>query len=203
MFHPEAEMEIDRLRQGDILEEIPFPLLDLKQVNVLGEIQPGGSVKPFPSITTKLHPHREDPHYFWGQVPMRLSHCAVLSNCCEIEPRHGKILQAAFSVARLIPIKNSIQIDMSKLESLRANRDPLGNPPGFLDYFYIEPHLRLGGRDWMVDFSQIVSIPNSEFPRILERKVLQMLPQHRIRLKVKVAAYFGRLASDESVDMAW
>ena len=200
MFHLEAEM--DRLRQGDILNEIPFPLLDLKQVNVLGEIQPGTGT-PFPSITTKLHPHREDPHYFWGQVPMRLSHCAVTSNCCEIEPRHGKILQAAFSVARLIPIKSSIQNDPSKLESLHANRNPTRPPVGFLDYFYIEPHPRLGGRGWMVDFSQVVSIPNSEFPSILERKTLQMLPEQRVRFKVKLAAYFGRLASDESLDPAW
>jgi hypothetical protein len=196
-------MEMDRLRQGDILNEIPFPLLDLKQINVLGEIQPGSSIKPFPSISTRLHPHREDPHYFWGQVPMRLSFCAVLSNCCEVEPRHGRILQAAFSVARIIQIKNSIQTDPVKLESLRANRDPRITPPGFMDYFHVEPHLRLGGREWMVDFSQLVSIPNSEFPRILDRKILQMQPQQRIRFKVKLAAYFGRLASDESLDAGW
>ncbi len=129
---------------------------------------------------------------------MRLSFCAVLSNCCEVEPRHNKMLQAAFTVARLIPIKDSILAHSEKLASLKANRDPRGANPGYIDYFYVEPHERLDNKEWMVDYSQLASIPNSEFPDVLKRKILQLEPRHRVRFKIKLASYFGRIADDEA-----
>lgn len=200
MFLQDADMERDRLRQGDILARIPFPLLETEKLTVLGQIQPGGADLPYPVINTRLHRHREDPHFFWGQLPLRMSLCAVLSNCCEVEPRHGKLLQPAFVVARLIPIKDSILNDSEKLESLRANRDPRGATPnrGYMDYFYIQACPRLDNKEWMVDFSQVFSIPNTNFPQILNQKILQMEPLHRVRFKIKAAVYFGRIADDEA-----
>ncbi len=198
MFVQDTDIQQDCLRQGDILEGIPFPLLDLKSLPVLGQIQPGKREFPYPTISPILHRHREDPHYFTGQLLMRLSFCAVLSHCCELEPRHGKLLPASFTVARLITVKQSIIEDPEKLASLRANKDPRGATPGFIDYFYIAPHERLENKEWMVDFNQVASIPNSEFPDILKHKTLQMDDRSRVKFKIKLATYLGRITDEEA-----
>ncbi len=62
-----------------------------------------------------------------------------------------------------------------------------GPAPGFIDYFYVAPHQRLENKEWMVDFSQITSLPKSEFPEILKRKILQMDDRSRVKLKIKLA----------------
>lgn len=198
MFLPVADMDKNCLRQGDVLRSIPFPLLQDRELYVLGEIQDSQQALPYPAIVTIRHNHRGDPHYFAGQLKFRLSFCAVISNCCEIEPRNNKLLPAAFSVARLIPIKKSILDDPEKLASLRSNKDPRDPAkPGFLDYFHVTQHELLEGREWMVDFSQIASIPNSAYPDILTRKVLQMEDASRVKFKLKLAAYLARLSDEE------
>jgi len=197
MFVGDADFERDCLRQGDILERVPFPLLDLSNLPVLGQIQGGKTEFQYPMLTTLLRQHRDDPHYFTGQLALRLSYCAVISHCCELEPRHGRLLPACFSVARLIPVKSSIIADATKLESLRENRDPRKGNPGFLDYFHVQAHPRLDSKEWMVDYGQLVSIPNSQFPDILGRKVLQMDNRSRMKFKIKLAAFLGRTTREE------
>jgi hypothetical protein len=192
------DMERDCLRQGDILERIPFPLLATGSIRVLGKIKLEATELPYPSIDAALTPHRDDPNYFTGQLPMRLSFGAVVSHCCELEPRNGKLIGAMFTVARLVPVKQSIMRDSERLESLRANRDPREPIPGYLDYFYTTPHERLESKEWMVDFSQITSVPNSEFPAVLTQKVLQMDDRTRVKFKIKLATYLGRITDEEA-----
>lgn len=105
---------------------------------------------------------------------------------------------AAFTLARLIPIKKSILADGEKLTSLRLNADPRGAIPGFIDYFHIASHSRLSGVEWMVDFSQVTSLPNSQFPEILSRKILQMEDLDRVKFKIKLAAYQSRITDEEA-----
>lgn len=197
MFAQEDVTQHDCLRQGDILEGIPFPLLDSKALLVLGKYEPSQQQEAFPAISPAFQSHREDPYFFTGQLKMRKSFCAVLSHCCELEPRHNKLFSAAISLARLIPIKSSIVQDTAKLASLRENRNPLSGVPGYIDYFYINAHERLVNREWMVDFSQVLSIPNSEFPEILARKILQLDDRTRARFKIKLATYYGRFTDEE------
>jgi len=193
-------MELDCLRQGDILKRIPFPLLAMGSLQVLGRISSAATELSYPNIDAILSTHRNDPNYFTGQVLMRLSFGAVISQCCELEPRNGKLIGSSFSIARLIQVKDNILADSEKLASLKANRDPRSSAPGFFDYFYVEPHERLDGKEWMVDYSQIVSLPKSEFPGILAHKILQMDDRSRVRFKMKLAAYLGRLTEEETRD---
>jgi hypothetical protein len=199
VFVADADMQLDCLRQGDVLEGIPFPLLDFKKLSVLSQIRSDRS-NPSPAIVPATYLHRNDPTYYWAQLPVKLAFAAVISNCCEVEPRHGKLLQPAFMVARLIPIKDSITENPGKLDSLKANKDPRSVAPGYIDYFYIETHPRLDGKDWMVDYSQVASIPNSEFPGIMKKKLLQMKVHDRVKFKIKLAAYYGRIDDDEAAD---
>ena len=197
MFVEDTGMERDCLRQGDILARIPFPLLEIGKLRVLGKINSEASERPYPDISAALSAHRDDPNYFTAQTLMRLSFGAVVSHCCELEPRNGKLLLPAFTLARLIPVKQGIMADREKLASLRDNQDPRGPTPGFIDYFYIAPHERIDNKEWMVDFSQIASLPKSEFPAILQHKVLQMDGRTRVKFKIKIATYLGRITNEE------
>ncbi len=198
MFINETNIDRECLRQGDILERIPFPLLALENLTVLGRINSAPSEFPYPDISTALTKHREDPNFFTAQTLMRFSFGAVFSHCCELEPRKGKMLGSTFTVARLIPIKNSILEDREKLRSLRDNPDPRTRNPGYIDYFHIAQNQRTDNKEWMVDFAQIVSIPKSEFPEILKRKILQLDDRTRVKFKIKAAVYLGRITDEEA-----
>jgi len=197
MFEQEAGTQRDCLRQGDILKGIPFPVLDLNNLQILGRIEPpGGETNPSRIIPT-VSQHRADPNYLTGQTLIRLAFGCVVSHCCELEPRHGRIISAVFLIARVISVKASILNDDEKLKSLRENRDPRAALPSYIDYFYIKPHALIENNEWMVDFSQVVAIPGVEFPAILGRKVLQMDNRSRVKLKIKLAVYFGRITNEE------
>jgi len=101
------------------------------------------------------------------------------------------------AVARLVPVKSSIIKDSDKLASLRANKDPrYQNDSGFLDYFYLSPAVS-GGGEWVVDFSQIASFPGTEYQYLLRRKLLQLSDRERVKFKIKLAVYLGRLTDEE------
>jgi hypothetical protein len=76
-----------------------------------------------------------------------------------------------------------------KLASLRGNKDPRDSrDQGYIDYFYLEPHGSFRGVENVVDFSQVSSIPGTEYPSLLSRKVLQLLDRERVKFKIKLAA---------------
>src|SRR5262245_2867487 len=199
MFLPAEKVQEDCLRQGDILEGLPFPLMELRSLQVLGKPDLADQEFPYPKVVAALCEHRKDPHYFTGLLKMRMGMGAVVSHCCELEPDNGKMHRcAAFSVARVIPLKSSMLKDPEKLASIRGNGDPrIATAGNFLNYFYIEPHVRIANKELMVDFSQVFSIPASEFPAILKSKVLQMDDRSRVMFKIKYSAYLSRLTPEE------
>ena len=133
------------------------------------------------------------------QVKTRLAPGAVISHCCELELRNGKCLLPTIGLARILPVKPSIIGNAQKLVSLRGNKDPRDpNDQCYLDYFYLAAHGALAGTENVVDFSQISSIPGSEYSSLLSRKVLQLLDRERVKFKIKLAAYLGRLTDEEA-----
>jgi hypothetical protein len=184
------------LRQGDVLKDIPYPLLSSQEVAILGRFVEGpDSPRPLAAIARV---HRNDPNWLTAQVPVRLSYCCVASQCCDLEPRHEKIRMPAFVVARLIQVPAQIIADTQRLASLRANKDPrVQNDPGFLNLFHVSAHDCIGSQEWVVDFNQLLSIPSSEFPGILGRKILQMNDRSRVKFKIKFAASLARITEDE------
>jgi hypothetical protein len=198
MFEAGADMSC--LRQGDVLANIPFPLLPLRteQLRVLGTVSSEGVTDV--SFSVLKTEHRGDPDWLTCQVRVRLGFAVVVSQCCDLEPnRKGKISRSnTIALARLIDVPASALSDTERGLSLRANRYPL-NPenPGYINLFHIPAHEKLGGREWVVDYSQLFCIPATEFPAVLTLKVLQMDADHRIRFKIKLAASLGRLEADE------
>lgn len=183
------------LRQGDILRSIPFPILSLAELHFLGKLS-GIGADGRPELRASEMVIREQPAWLC-QLRLRIGFACVISQCCDLEPRNGQVT-STISLARLVAPPKSTRSDREKRESLQANKFPL-NPedPGYLQYFYVPAHDLLGGKDWVVDYSQLTSIPAAEFPAILGSKVLQMTDDARIRFKVKLAAAVGRLTEDE------
>ncbi len=195
MFLQDADMTC--LRQGDILRDIPIPLLASQEIAVLGRIDPAASGSA-PALSPLAKPHRNDPNWLIAQLPLRRCYCVVMSQCCDLAPRNQRIPMPTFAVGRLIPIPKGILEDSQRLESLRANKDPL-NPgdPGFFNFFYFPSHARLDDTEWVVDFNQVAAIPCSEFPAILNQKILQMEDSWRVKFKIKLATSYARLTDEE------
>jgi len=190
----------DALRQGDVLAGIPYPLLEHGRTLVSGQVAENYDFADLPDISPKTHDHRGEAGWVTLQVPARFSFCAVLSNCCDLEPRAGRVRAFAVALARLRTISNDIRQNPARFESLRANKDPRDpNDPGYIDYFYLEPHPELQGQDWTVSFAQIVTIPTTDIGLLLARKLLQLDDRTRMKFKVKLAFTFGR-ANDDEID---
>jgi hypothetical protein len=201
MFVPDAVMDMKSLRQGDILQGIAYPrvpLFDFKSMPVLGKID-GGIDQPAPQLSVLSHDHRGDPHWFTSLIPMRLSFCCVISHCCDLEPSERvKLKVPTFSLARLIPIPDGALRNQEKLTSLRANGDPRNTAvPTYIDFFHVPAHERLDGREWVIDFHQVLSLPAGAFPVVLERKILQIEDRYRAQFKIKLAYSLGRLTKEE------
>jgi hypothetical protein len=186
------------LRQGDILEGIPFPRLAAGEMSILGIISHETPQPHVPCLTAATMTHRDDSSWISAQVPVRLSYCAIISQCCDLEARNGRMVIPTFALARLISIPQSIISDAQRLASLRSNKDPrVGSDPGFINFFHVPSHSRLDGREWIVDYNQIVSVPGREFPAILSKKILQMENDWRVKFKVKLATCLARLTEEE------
>jgi len=193
-----GDVEKNCLRQGDILDAVPFPIIDVDAA-ILGKFDSDAGMQiPHPKIVTIPREHRTQHDCFTMQVKTRLAPGAVLSHCCELELRNGKCLLPMIALARIMPVKASTAQNAQKLASLRGNKDPRSpQDPGYLDYFYLEAHESLGGIENVVDFSQVSSIPGSEYSSLINRRVLQLADRERVKFKIKLAAYLGRLTNEE------
>ena len=190
-----CDADLTYLRQGDILANIPFPQLATERTAFLGR----ASIHRVGDLTFSPHSSviRDLPMYTC-QFEARIGFAAVISQCCDLEPREGnRIAQPAIAVARLVPIPRSIRADVSQFAKLCSNSDPRVEGAGFLSLFYVPPHDRLLGQDWVIDFGQLFSMPSSEFPAILQRKVLQMNDDFRVRFKVRLSSSFARFTEEE------
>jgi hypothetical protein len=165
---------------------------------VLGALSAEYDYSALPSIAPKTHVHRFDQQWVTAQMPVRFCLCAVLSNCCDLEPRDGQIQARMVTLARLRPISNDIKKDTERLASLKANKDPRDQQDhGYIDYFYLEPHELLQNLDWNVEYAQVVSIPTSDVTLLLRKKILQLTDRTRVKFKIKLAFTLGRTNDDE------
>jgi hypothetical protein len=196
MFLQDADMTC--LRQGDILANMIYPLMFTQDVRFVGVMDVNDLENQPPSFQVHSQPYKNLPS-LTCLLNVRIGYAAIISNCCDIEPNDKNQISRTLmlALARLIPVPDSIKGD--NLESLKANKNPLSleGGPGHINRFYIPTHERLEGRDWMVDYNQVLSLSSSDLPNILKRKILQMDDESRIRFKLKIQTSFGRLSPEE------
>jgi hypothetical protein len=186
------------LRQGDILTAIPYPLLESNRMHLLAEVTQDLDATGVPNISSKTHDHRGESGWVTIQVPAKFCFCAVLSNCCDLEPRRGNVRAPAVTLARLRLIPNDLRAAVERFASLRANKDPRDpNDPGYIDYFYLEPHELLQAQDWSVHYGQVVTVPTTDITLLLRKKILQLDDRTRMKFKIKLAFTLGRSNDDE------
>jgi hypothetical protein len=151
-----------------------------------------------PISALEIAPHRGEAGWVTIQVPAKFCYCSVISNCCDLEPRGGRVRTHAFSLARLRTISDDLRRDADRFNSLAANKDPRDpKAPGYIDYFYMEPHPLLEAHDWSVHFNQIVTLPTSDIELLLQRKILQLDDRTRMKFKIKLAFTIGRPNQEE------
>lgn len=195
MFINDADMTC--LRQGDILCNIPFPIMRSGKVSFIGKIEP-----PTPGAEPAFVPiPSEDPRgrLFSIQTPARIIFAAVISQCCDIAPRRGGKIegQHTIALARLVPLPDKVRNDPESLEALRANSNPTGPEAAFLSLFHVPSHAKLKNEEWAIDYSQVFCVPAGDFPVVLKRKLLQMTDEARVRFKIKLSFFYGRLTEEE------
>jgi hypothetical protein len=190
--------DVASLRQGDILEGVPFPLMDHGKINVLGSVAQDRDYNALPPLSAKTHQHRDDREWVTAVIPVRFGFCTVLSNCCDLEPREGRIQAPVLTLARLRPIPNDIKSNQALFDSLKANKDPRdGNDPGYIDFFYLETHALLQNQDWRVHYNQVVTLPTSDITHLLRKKILQLDDRTRMKFKIKLGFTLMRTNEDE------
>lgn len=183
-----------QLRQGDIIKGLFYPQINCEKLQLTGQ--------PFVDLTDTTTESKqgnllavaEKKHgftMFTAQVKVFCGFFVILSQCCDIARRQGKLEIPAFAVSPLLEIPYSVRNSSEKLNELQSNR-----LESFINFFYVfekQPLLQ----DYVVDFNQIVSLPRSEFDFALSRKVLQMTDKSRISFKLKLSSHFGRPTQEE------
>ena len=195
----EGGFDYGSLRQGDILEGVPFPLLDVRTLQLIGTIRPDQDYNSVPIIEVKTHEQRQDREWVTAVAPVRFGFCIVLSNCCDLETRENRIAAPVFTLARIHPIPQGLRSNGDNFESLRANKDPRDpENPGYIDYFYLAPHPLLNGTDWRVHFNQVTTLPTAAIPTVLMRKkILQLDDRTRAKFKIKLGFTYARMNDEE------
>lgn len=191
--------EFGNLRQGDILEGVPFPHLDLETIQLLGEIPPDTDFNFQPGISLATRELRKgSSDWIIAQIPIKFGFSIVLSNCCDLELRKDKIPAPVFTLARLHPIPESFKKNAESYDSLKANKDPRDdNDPGYIDFFYLEPHEQLNNLDWRVHFNQVSTLPTDPLTLLLRKKILQLDDRTRMKFKIKLGYTLFRTNAEE------
>jgi hypothetical protein len=194
----QAGFDFGSLRQGDILEGVPFPQLDLQMLQLLGKIPPESNYNTQPTINPATQELRQDREWLTAVLPIRFGFSIVLSNCCDLELRNGRIPAPVLTLARLHQIPEGFKNNLDSFNSLRSNKDPRDeNDPGYIDYFYLEPHESLYGADWRVHFNQVSTLPTAALTLLLRKKILQLDDRTRMKFKIKLGYTYFRANTEE------
>ncbi|MFY9725803.1 MAG: hypothetical protein WB579_18035 [Bryobacteraceae bacterium] len=202
MFITDADMTC--LRQGDILGNMPFPVMRSGKLSFVGKIEPPtpGSEPAFVPLPSEDARGR----LFSIQTPARIIFAAVISQCCDIAPRRGGKIegQHTIALARLVPLPDKARGDPELLASLRANSNPTGPEAAFLGLFHVPAHAALNNAEWAIDYSQVLCVPAPDLSVVVRRKLLQMTDEARIKFKIKLSYFYGRLTDEEiAMDHEW
>lgn len=202
MFNDKAKWNPIELRQGDVLAGVPFPFTSVLQHHFLGGLNVNGP-RDFPQLVANMHglsSESNDQTFFTGQVAMKLSFCAVMTQCCELVCNaKGKLkFVQAVSLCRLIPLTAAMRSSQEKLMAIQTNPD-IRKGQGYKNYFYYGAPAELGGKEeLMADFSQTTCVPSREFPEALSLRVLQLDDRTRMKFKLKLG-FFNASPTDEEI----
>jgi hypothetical protein len=196
---PFDQLDGNTLRQGDIVADVPFPLLRLdKKPKFLGTFKRGKGEHV--ELDAAIEPIKKRP-WLVSLVPTSISFCCVLSQCCDVASNQNPP-PPSFVVCRLVPVTSGMR-NAENYEGLRNNIDPFGAGHPYYQLFHIghEPPL---DEEYVADFGQAASISWLDYDAILKRKILQLDDLERSKFRIKAGAYFGRTpVEDKHLAYPW
>lgn len=179
----------EELRQGDIIEGLLFPIMQFRQLSLLGTPHESSFSNTSPNL---LATFEEKKKVFTAQVKVFQAFAIVLSQCCDIAIRaDGKLDAPVFVVAPLIDVPYQVQKNSEMLSLLQNN-----STENFVNFFYITQQDPLP-KSFIVDFGRPLSVPREELSFVLSRKVLEMTSESRLKFKNNLSFHFGRLTLEE------
>ncbi len=70
--------------------------------------------------------------------------------------------------------------------------------------FHVPAHAALNNAEWAIDYSQVLCVPAPDLSVVVRRKLLQMTDEARIKFKIKLSYFYGRLTDEEiAMDHEW
>ncbi len=166
------------LRQGDVFGPFPFPYIKATARPVTRaafEAKPGAEVEEL-------------------QIPAGSRFIAVLSHDCEFN--EGK--RVSFLVARLINL--NANLTEAQRQELRAANDALEGAEGpiyaVLNTFVVDAIPGVLADAMQIDFASMTSFPMKAVGNCHALKRAELDHEHRVKLRRKLAFYFGRDADD-------
>jgi hypothetical protein len=120
-----------------------------------------------------------------------VAHGAIISQCCDLDKKHPK---NSFSLCRLIPFE---RVRYKNVEALVNNIDPWGPENPHFQFFY---YGRLDGLEgeYLADFGLLTTVGWPDYDLILRKKMHQLDSLNRNKFRVKVGAFFGRPAEEDT-----
>jgi hypothetical protein len=180
------------LRQGDIIRDVVFPIARVDGTRILS--RPVGTTAGKISVEAVLDGTPERPFHVI-QVQGNSTSCAVLSQCCDVDP-HQKPPPHSFLLCKLVSVPKSIQKHQPSYDTLRANIDPYGGQKGFVQLFWLGKVPGLDG-EFMADFAQVMTASWSDYQHFVGKKIAELDDLHRAMFRVKAGAHFGRVAQED------
>jgi hypothetical protein len=187
------------LRQGDIIDNVFFPLPRIGTTRFLALYESGTETKiKLSSAQLNFAPVIERPEgakreYIWANVQGFFSFAAVLSQCCDVDKKHPK---TSFVLCR---VQKMDENRFQNIESLRANVNPYDpNTRAHHQFFFFGSRPAIEG-ELIADFAQVLCVPWADYSLVLERKRFQLDALNRNKFRMKAGAWFGR-APKEDID---
>jgi len=181
----------EELRQGDIIEGLYYPSINCENIRLIGESTNQSSSENTELSLTAVSEKKEGFTFLTAQIKVFRGFVIILSQCCDLALRNGKLEVPAFVIAPLVDISYPIRTKPENLYKLQEN-----SLKSFVNLFYI-PRQEPLQQEYMVDFNRVTSLPRAEFKFALSKKVLQMTDEARVQFKLKLASHFGRPTQEE------
>ena len=180
----------EELRQGDIIEGVYYPTLNCENLRLIGEPNHQTLSDERPDLIAETI-KKQGVTLFTAQVQVFRGFGIIISQCCDLALRSGKLEVPAFVISPLVEISYNLQNNSEKLSKFQEN-----SLHSFVNLFYI-PQQEPLPKSYMVDFNRMVSLPRTEFNFVLSKKVLQMTDEDRVKFKIKLSHQFGRATQEE------
>jgi hypothetical protein len=121
--------------------------------------------------------------------------CAVLSQCCDVDPQQ-KPAPHSFFLCELIPVPEGIRQRPERHQLLTANLDPYGGQRAFFQLFWLGTVPGLTG-EFVADFAQVMTVSWPDYKHTVAGKIAELDDLHRAKFRVKAGAHFGRVTAED------